>query len=44
MLGPWAETTLMEAVAIHWEHDLAQALERATRERRFVLADFGKEP
>ncbi len=29
---------------IAWEHDFASALERATRERRFVLADFSKEP
>lgn len=28
---------------IIWEYDLATALERAGRERRFVLADFSKE-
>jgi hypothetical protein len=28
---------------IMWEHDLHSALERAGRERRFVLIDFSKE-
>ncbi len=28
---------------IMWEHDLQGALERAGRERRFVLVDFSKE-
>ena len=34
----------MAAEAIRWEHDLAPALERATRERRFILVDFSKDP
>ncbi len=33
----------MTSAAITWEHDLAAALARAERERRFVLADFGKD-
>ena len=28
---------------IAWEHNFASAFERATRERRFVLADFRKD-
>lgn len=27
-----------------WEHDLTTALMRAERDRRFIMADFGKEP
>ena len=34
----------MEVDAIIWGHDLAQAFEVATREQRFVLADFSKDP
>ena len=34
----------MANTGIGWEHDLAAALERATRERRFILAEFGKDP
>ena len=33
----------MDSVAINWEHDLAAALARADRERRFILADFSRE-
>ena len=28
---------------IAWEHDLQSALQRAGRERRFILIDFSKE-
>jgi hypothetical protein len=34
----------MASTGIDWEDDLAAALDRATRERRFILADFGKDP
>lgn len=33
----------MPSDTLQWETDMAAALERATRERRFVLADFSKE-
>jgi hypothetical protein len=32
----------MDAATITWEHDLTEALARATRARRFILADFSK--
>ncbi len=34
----------MDTSTVVWEHDLQAALSRAERERRFVLADFAKEP
>ena len=34
---------VVEIEGIGWEDDLAVALERAERERRFILADFSKE-
>lgn len=33
----------MENSVVTWEHDHAAALARAERERRFILADFGKD-
>lgn len=33
----------MDPDTIVWEHDLATALARAERERRFILADFSKD-
>jgi hypothetical protein len=33
----------MDGATLIWEHDLASALARSDRERRFILADFSKE-
>jgi len=33
----------MDSETVTWEHDLAEALARAQRERRFILADFSRE-
>ena len=39
-----AAKMLTNAPVISWKHDFASALEKATHEKRFVLADFSKEP
>jgi hypothetical protein len=33
----------MSNASIRWEHDFPAALDRARRERRFILADFSKD-
>jgi hypothetical protein len=34
----------MRHEGLNWEHNLPTTLERASRERRFVLVDFSKDP